>query len=251
MDRRAVCTLMAGNRFWNRAVASLSSGRPAKLFMTTSGGAFHMESGWRGRASVAVTSFISEYSWICIVSVGPCTAFKQMEQGAGMLESTIHITEGSITAPDWWNQPLQEPARTLHLSRKSYLWCHMRMQGQVPKTASCTDNGHWRDELKAHTGRQKVPKMTAGAHSGSLCQAQVGRVFCCRQNHEVGDAQGSSDVHKVSQVVPVRLLQIICCSQDNSSKVSLLLKDCVTGIQPAISISPAAFAKHRMQKFSC
>ena len=45
---------------------------PAKLFMTTSGGAFHMESGCLGLSSVAVTSFISEYSWICIVSVGPC-----------------------------------------------------------------------------------------------------------------------------------------------------------------------------------
>ncbi len=73
VDSLAVCTLMAGNRFWNSAVASFSSGRLAKLFMTTSGGARHMESGWRGRTSVAVTSFISAYSWILIVKVGPCT----------------------------------------------------------------------------------------------------------------------------------------------------------------------------------
>ncbi len=40
--------------------------------MTTSGGLFHIEAGWRGRCSVAVTSRISEYAWMRIVSVGPC-----------------------------------------------------------------------------------------------------------------------------------------------------------------------------------
>lgn len=29
VESLAVCTLIAGNRFWNRAVGSLSSGRPA------------------------------------------------------------------------------------------------------------------------------------------------------------------------------------------------------------------------------
>lgn len=60
--------------FTNTVSETVELACPTKLFMTTSGGLFHMLAGCRGRCSVAITSRISEYSWMRIVSVGPCTA---------------------------------------------------------------------------------------------------------------------------------------------------------------------------------
>lgn len=52
-----LCTLMEGNRPWNR-VASSAMGSPpaAKLFKTTRGAAAQVVSGWEGRGDAAATS---------------------------------------------------------------------------------------------------------------------------------------------------------------------------------------------------
>ena len=66
------------------------------------------------------------------------------------------------------------------------------------------------------------PSGDSKAYPGGLCQAQIGCILCCCEDQEVRHPQWPRNVHKVSQMIPVGLLNKAMHGQQGGEEALIL-----------------------------